>query len=112
MQAATQAFANDSATPNNAVLQVVVERLMAFLRSTSCGGDEMMRRHIAGQIVELAEKYAPDTSWYIRVMAEVCARGGSMFLEVGKGGELCRRFFDAHWANPLHPPMRKRAGRP
>lgn len=88
MQAVTQAFANDSATPNNAILQVVVERLMAFLRSTSCGGDEMMRRHIAGQIVELAEKYAPDTSWYIRVMAEVCARGSSMFLEVGKGGVL------------------------
>ena len=44
---------------------------MAFLRSTSCGGDEVMRRHIAGQIVELAEKYAPDTAWYIHIMAEV-----------------------------------------
>jgi hypothetical protein len=55
-------------------VQVVVERLMAFLRSTSCGGDEVLRRHIASQIVELAEKYAPDTAWYIRVMAEVRVR--------------------------------------
>ncbi len=63
-------------------VQVVVERLMAFLRSASCGGDEVMRRHIAGQIVELAEKYAPDTSWYIRVMAEVCAATNSMVLDL------------------------------
>lgn len=44
---------------------------MAFLSATSCGGDEVLRRHIAGQVVELAEKYAPDTAWYIRVMAQV-----------------------------------------
>jgi hypothetical protein len=106
-------------------VQVVVDRLMAFLRSSSCGGDEVrlcnssghddvmmgscntpntvlaappaarathaaatprstrphhttkqtkqqvLRRHIAGQVVELAEKYAPDTTWFLRVMAEV-----------------------------------------
>jgi hypothetical protein len=52
-------------------MQVVVERLMAFLRSTACGGDELLRRHIAGQIVDLAEKYAPDTTWFVGVMAEV-----------------------------------------
>ena len=46
---------------------------MAFLRSSSCGGDEVLRRHMAGQIVELAEKYAPDTAWFLRVMAEVRA---------------------------------------
>lgn len=44
---------------------------MAFLRSTSCGGDEVMRRHMASQVVELAEKYAPDATWYLSVMAEV-----------------------------------------
>lgn len=49
---------------------------MAFLRSMHCGGDEVLRRHIAGQIVELAEKYAPDTAWYIRSMAEVRRQQG------------------------------------
>jgi hypothetical protein len=53
------------------MLQVVVERLMAFLRSTACGGDEMLRRHIAGQIVDLAEKYAPDTTSFVGVIAKV-----------------------------------------
>jgi hypothetical protein len=28
------------------LLQVVVELLMAFLRSTACGGDKMLRWHI------------------------------------------------------------------
>jgi hypothetical protein len=69
------------------LVQVVVERLMAFLRSTSCGGDEVMRRHIAGQIVELAEKYAPDTAWYIRVMAEVGGGGVFGLLLLGGGAE-------------------------
>jgi hypothetical protein len=59
-----------------AVTQFVVERLMAFLRSTACGGDELLRRHIAGQIVDLAEKYAPDTTWFVGVMAEVGCMSG------------------------------------
>jgi len=58
---------------------------MAFLRSMHGGGDEVLRRHIAGQIVELAEKYAPDTAWYIRSMAEV--RRGQGALCGGCSGE-------------------------
>ncbi|WIA23805.1 hypothetical protein OEZ85_013480 [Tetradesmus obliquus] len=68
---------------------VVVERLMAFLRSTACGGDELLRRHIAGQVVSLAEKYAPDTAWFVRVMAEVFEVGGDV-LQPQLAHNLCR----------------------
>jgi hypothetical protein len=51
-------------------------------------------QHIASQIVELAEKYAPDTAWYIRVMAEVrpivyvrsCFLPSLVVGQVGVGG--------------------------
>jgi hypothetical protein len=35
------------------------------------GGDELRRRQIMGQIVTLAEKYAPDMTWGVGVMKEV-----------------------------------------
>ncbi len=45
---------------------------MAFLRSPACRADDVLRRHIAGQVAELAERYAPDASWFVATMAEVC----------------------------------------
>jgi hypothetical protein len=44
---------------------------MSFLRSSSCAADELLRRRVAGQVADLAEKYAPDITWFIKVMAEV-----------------------------------------
>ncbi|KAF6264582.1 ARM repeat-containing protein [Scenedesmus sp. NREL 46B-D3] len=70
-------------------VQVVVERLMAFLRSSACGGDELLRRHISGQVVDLAEKYAPDTTWFVGVMAEVFEVGGDV-LQPQLAHNLCR----------------------
>jgi AP-4 complex subunit epsilon-1 len=53
---------------NNVV--VVVDRLLAFLRGCA---DEHIRGSIATKVAGLAEKYAPDTEWFITVMAEVGA---------------------------------------
>ncbi|KAF8060347.1 AP-4 complex subunit epsilon [Scenedesmus sp. PABB004] len=78
--------------PNN--VQVVVERLMDFLRSSACGGDDTLRRHIAGQVAELAEKYAPDTAWFVGVMAEVFEAGGDA-LPPALAHNLCRLIAEA-----------------
>lgn len=48
--------------------QVIVERLIGYLRGCS---DEHVRKHIATNVAELAERYAPDTTWFIGIMAEV-----------------------------------------
>eukprot|EP00775_Hariotina_reticulata_P003095 gene3095-3374_t len=61
-------------------VQVVVERLMSFLRSPSCAADELLRRRVAGQVVDLAEKYAPDITWFIKVMAEVAGLPGCVLV--------------------------------
>ena len=48
--------------------QVIVERMMSYLRSVS---DEHIRKDIVRRVSELAEKYAPDPHWFIGVMSEV-----------------------------------------
>ncbi len=52
---------------------VIVERMALYLRGCT---DEHVRRDIATKICTLAERYAPDTTWFIKTMAEVFELGG------------------------------------
>ncbi|KAI8465281.1 MAG: AP-4 complex subunit epsilon-1 [Monoraphidium minutum] len=54
-------------------VQVIVERLMLYLKGCT---DEHVRRDIATKVCTLAERYAPDTTWFISTMAEVFELGG------------------------------------
>ena len=48
-----------------AVPQVIVEKMLDYLRTS---GDEMQKADVAKRIGELAERFAPDTQWFIDTM--------------------------------------------
>eukprot|EP00199_Chlamydomonas_sp_CCMP681_P000084 CAMPEP_0119112054 /NCGR_PEP_ID=MMETSP1180-20130426/38536_1 /TAXON_ID=3052 ORGANISM="Chlamydomonas cf sp, Strain CCMP681" /NCGR_SAMPLE_ID=MMETSP1180 /ASSEMBLY_ACC=CAM_ASM_000741 /LENGTH=978 /DNA_ID=CAMNT_0007099373 /DNA_START=53 /DNA_END=2989 /DNA_ORIENTATION=+ len=60
-------------------VEVIVERMMGYLRTVS---DDHIKRDIARKVAELAERYAPSPSWFIRVVSEVLQLGGE---HVGPG---------------------------
>ena len=45
--------------------QVIVEKMLDYLRTS---GDEMQKADVAKRIGELAERFAPDTQWFIDTM--------------------------------------------
>ena len=53
--------------------QVIVEKMLDYLRTT---GDEVQKADVAKRIGELAERFAPDTQWFIDTMnqARFCRR--------------------------------------
>ena len=62
-------------------LQVIAEKLLDYLRSAT---DDGQKAEVAQRIGELAERFAPDTQWFIDTMNQVsqCA------LHPGKGDPL------------------------
>ena len=46
-------------------LQVIVEKMMEYLRSVS---DDTQKLDAVNRIHELAERFAPDTQWFLDVM--------------------------------------------
>lgn len=54
-------------------VEVIVEKMMNYLRTAT---DEHIKRDIARKVSELAERYAPDPSWFIGVVSEVFELGG------------------------------------
>ncbi|KAK7117254.1 hypothetical protein R3I94_022723 [Phoxinus phoxinus] len=52
---------------------VIVEKMLDFLRGC---GDEHTVIHLVGKVAELAEKFAPDNSWFIQTMSDVFSIGG------------------------------------
>lgn len=59
--------------PDN--VEVIVEKMVEYLRSTT---DEVAKADVCGRISELAESYAPDTTWFIHTMNQVFELGGDV----------------------------------
>ncbi|XP_073688698.1 AP-4 complex subunit epsilon-1 [Garra rufa] len=57
---------------------VIVEKMLDFLRSCN---DEHTIIHLVGKVAELAEKFAPDNSWFIQTMNEVFSIGGDLLQQ-------------------------------
>ncbi len=49
-------------------LQVIAEKLLEYLRSAT---DDGQKAEVAQRIGELAERFAPDTQWFIETMNQV-----------------------------------------
>lgn len=49
--------------------QVIVEKMLDYLRGTS---DEVQKADVVKRISELAERFAPDTQWFIEIMNQAC----------------------------------------
>ncbi len=49
-------------------LQVIAEKLLEYLRSAT---DDGQKAEVAQRIGELAERFAPDTQWFIDTMNQV-----------------------------------------
>ncbi|KAK9837092.1 hypothetical protein WJX81_002406 [Elliptochloris bilobata] len=59
--------------PSN--VEVIVEKMLDYLRTT---GDEVQKGDVAKRIGELAERFAPDTQWFIDTMNQVFELGGDV----------------------------------
>ncbi|XP_067293363.1 AP-4 complex subunit epsilon-1 [Pseudorasbora parva] len=57
---------------------VIVEKMLDFLRECS---DEHTVIHLVGKVAELAEKFAPDNSWFIQTMSDVFSIGGDLLQQ-------------------------------
>ena len=49
---------------------MIAEKLLDYLRTTT---DEGQKAEVAKRIGELAERFAPDTQWFIDTMNKVCS---------------------------------------
>ena len=47
---------------------MIAGKMVDYLRSTQ---DEVAKADVVARISELAERYAPDTLWFIRIMTQV-----------------------------------------
>ncbi|XP_003382933.2 PREDICTED: AP-4 complex subunit epsilon-like [Amphimedon queenslandica] len=59
--------------PSN--VTVITEKLIAYLRKTT---DEFIKTDLVSKITQLAERFAPDNSWFISTMNSVFELGGSL----------------------------------
>ncbi|XP_016113142.1 AP-4 complex subunit epsilon-1 [Sinocyclocheilus grahami] len=57
---------------------VIIEKMLDFLRSCN---DEHTIIHLVGKVAELAEKFAPDNSWFIQTMNDVFSIGGDLLQQ-------------------------------
>ncbi|XP_067037313.1 AP-4 complex subunit epsilon-1-like isoform X2 [Acropora muricata] len=65
---------------NASNVETVCEKLLSFLKSTT-DVDTYFRAELVDRITEVAERYAPDNSWYILTMNEIFELGGSLVRE-------------------------------
>ena len=49
-------------------MQVIVDKMVEYLRGTT---DEVRKADAVKRIADLAEKFAPDSQWYIEIMNQV-----------------------------------------
>ena len=49
-------------------MQVIVEKMIDYLRATT---DEVQKADVVKRLSELAERFAPDTQWFIDIMNQV-----------------------------------------
>ena len=50
------------------LMQVIVEKMIDYLRSTT---DKVQKADVVKRLGELAERFAPDTQWFIETMNQV-----------------------------------------
>ena len=50
-------------------MQVIVDKMVDYLRTTN---DEVTKTEVVKRIGELAERFAPDTQWFLDTMNQVC----------------------------------------
>ena len=55
--------------------QVIVEKLLQFLRKTM---DKFLRKDLVRRISELAERYSPSNMWYVRTMTSMFETSGDL----------------------------------
>jgi len=70
-------------------LQVIAEKLLDYLRSATDDGE---KAEVAQRIGELAERFAPDTQWFIDTMNQV---GSSLCLETPSNEAIVMRLPEA-----------------
>lgn len=58
----------------NLMSQVIVDKMLDYLRACS---DDIIKGDVVRRIGELAERFAPDTQWFIDTMNQVGALTGS-----------------------------------
>lgn len=63
---------------NASNVETVCEKLLSYLKSTT---DSYFRTELVDRITELAERYAPDNTWFILTINEVFELGGSLVRE-------------------------------
>lgn len=59
--------------PNN--VEVIVDKMVDYLRTTN---DEVTKTEVVKRIGELAERFAPDTQWFLDTMNQVFELGGEV----------------------------------
>ena len=100
--------------------QVIVEKLLQFLRKTM---DKFLRKDLVKRISELAERYSPNNMWYVRTMTSMFETSGDLvepevaqnllhLLQEGEDGdesasdemrkEACEMFYEL-FAKPVLP---------
>ncbi|XP_022795045.1 AP-4 complex subunit epsilon-like [Stylophora pistillata] len=63
---------------NASNVETVCEKLLSYLKSTT---DSYFRTELVDRTTELAERYAPDNTWFILTINEVFELGGSLVRE-------------------------------
>ena len=71
MHAGSELLAREAAALIVLFPQVIVEKMLDYLRTS---GDEMQKADVAKRIGELAERFAPDTQWFIDTMNQARKR--------------------------------------
>lgn len=54
-----------------------MDKMVDYLRTTS---DEVTKTEVVKRIGELAERFAPDTQWFLDTMNQVCASGLELLM--------------------------------
>ena len=60
---------------NTANVDIITERMLAFLRSTH---EDFIKRDLVTKITQLAERFSPSNLWFLKTMNEVFEVGGGL----------------------------------
>jgi AP-4 complex subunit epsilon-1 len=64
---------------NNENVEVIIHKMMNYLKNTSM--ESVSKKDILVKITELAERYAPDKGWFIKIMNQLFVSFGELITE-------------------------------
>jgi len=64
---------------NNQNIEVITDKLMGFINSDSL--DRHTRVEIVKRMLEISEKYAPDSSWYMETVRKIFEEAGDLVTQ-------------------------------